>query len=497
VKGIVGYTVHKQGKTIQLERSFAGVSDYCSATTFDAVVDWLTVDYPNSFHVVWNLQSFADAVFSLLPRNKQEELEKQTKVFVGDIIKIFFVDRFLGITTTKHVHGNFVERHENNFFGISNWLPSGTSEPTDALGVAKYGEDIVSGLERMGIVPDKLTSPVGVLTDELRNYDLPTVYSNEAILDPADYCLPMMRREWRSAIKIGFFDKTYSYDMRSAYPSIIAELPNTDKCRITKSDHYVKSHWAICKGIMEVDANISPIVCDFADTHINPKGKLPPDFYTKDEINWVLKHGVGKFTLTDGYFIDWLSSDKPYREFINRLFAMRDTDDKMVNNLARKASQGISGKLDQDNSDGTLGEFYNPIYASICRSRCRLRAADFIYDNSLLENTIAIQVDGVLADKEVAIGDSGKLGSWRLDTIGPALVISRGEIWKPGKKPLNISYDRVMETIKSKPNRKYYVIDGKYISLNLPDVDRKYDSLPRNGNDLLNNVYPSHALEIP
>lgn len=497
LKGVAGYTAQTQKDGVLLKRCYAGVTDSILAKDFDIAADWLTAYYPNSFHIVWDLASFTSAIFSLLPLVTQEKLHTETRVFVNQYTKIFSVDRWFGLTITKPIRGNFYEKRENNFFGISHWLPSGTPIPTEPSQVAQYGDDVLAGLERMSIDPDKLTSPVGVFADELRGYELPTIYSNPDIEDACGYCIPMMRYEWRSAFRLGFCETAYSYDMISAYGSFIANLPDTDKCRIQFSDQYIKTDWAIVRGEIEVDADISPLVYSEGEGYINPKGKWQ-GYFTKEEATWLLRRQLGEFKMIDGYFIDWLSPHKPYQDPVSKLFSMRLAGDDMVNNLAKKMSQGISGKLDQDNEDGTLGELYNPLLAAMTRSRCRLSVADFIYNNALLDNVLAVQVDGVITDKQAhAVGD-GSMGSWRLDTTSPALIVSKGEVWKPDKKPLNIAYDDLVSAIREHPNRTSYKVGNNYIDLSLPalDADREYDSYPKTGGNLLSKVYYSKACTI-
>ena len=496
-RAVVGYSAESQKGGVLLKRCYAGVTDNLLARDFDMAADWLTHQYPNSFSIVWDLAAFTNAVFSLLPLATQEKLHTETRVYVNQYIKIFSVDRWFGLTVTKPLHGNFYEKRETNFFGVDRFMPSGTAQPTDPDQVADYGNDILAGFERMGIAPDKLTSPVGVFADELRGYELPTIYTNPDIEDACGYCIPMMRYEWRSAFILGFFEMAYSYDQVAAYPYFIANLPDTDKCRVQFSDTYIKSDWAIVKGEIEVDADISPIVYSEGEGHINPKGKWQR-YFTKEEATWLLRRQLGKFKMIDGYFIDWLSPRKPYRAPVSKLFSMRLAGDDMVNNLAKKASQGISGKLDQDNEDGTLGELYNPVLAAMTRSRCRLAVANFIYDNALLDSVLAVQVDGVITNRQVDTRGDGSMGSWRLDTVSPALVVSKGEVWKPGKKPLNIAYDELVAAIREHPQRSYYEVGNNYIDLSLPvlDADREYSDYPRTGGDLLTKVYRSRAIAI-
>jgi hypothetical protein len=155
--------------------------------------------------------------------------------------------------------------------------------------------------------------------------------------------------------------------------------------------------------------------------------------------------------------------------------------------------------LDQDNTDGSLGEFYNPISAAITRSRCRLAVGDFIWNNTLQNNLIAVQVDGILADRKVDINGNNNIGSWRLEETTPALVLGKGEIWKPTKKPLNLSMDKVVEAMKTHPQRDYYKFnDGNFIDLTVMDgeTDRIYDHFPKNGRQALNRTSDSKPIKV-
>src|SRR4030042_3582708 len=98
-KGIVGYKARKEKQGILLDRSYAGREDRVLATDWDTVADWLTEDKGDAFHIVWDLQEFADNVLLLLPEGIRSELNKNQKVVYGGS-KIFYVDRLLGITLT-------------------------------------------------------------------------------------------------------------------------------------------------------------------------------------------------------------------------------------------------------------------------------------------------------------------------------------------------------------------------------------------------------------
>ena len=123
---------------------------------------------------------------------------------------------------------------------------------------------------------------------------------------------------------------------------------------------------------------------------------------------------VNPTEVEDGYYFNF-NGGKPYKIIVDKLLLARKIDDAMVSNIAKKISQGLSGKLDQYNKDGSMGELYNPILAAMVRSRCRLACADFIYDNDLQDSLIEVKVDGVTAGKKLDLPNKSNPGEWRID----------------------------------------------------------------------------------
>lgn len=415
MKGIVGYTAKATPNGVELNRSYAGVEEHYLATDWDDLADWLTVYYPNSLHIVWNLDHFANNIFSLLPADKRKELTTSNKVLYNRA-KIFYVDRLLGITVMKPIDGNKYQREETNLYAIQRWLPGVIKAPPTAGGVAELGEQILEALAQINIEPEKLTSPIGIQGQMLAQYNLPTIWSNEdgLFIDACNYCLNVARYEWRQEFKARK-GEVYNYDLISAYPYFISNLPDTDKCSITYSKSLIPADYAILKGEVEINSTITPIPCDTTDGDFafGVTGKWQT-FLALEEWLWLQKYNVGSFKMEDGYFFNWQTDRKPYRSIVSQLFRFRGSDSPILEHIVKNTAQGLSGKLDQINNDGGYGELFNPVLAHIVRSRCRLAVGDFIYQNNLLDSLIGVVLDGVKTTKQVELEDIGQLGSWRL-----------------------------------------------------------------------------------
>lgn len=405
-KGIIAYEAEATAEGVLITRAYADRKDNLLAKSWNELTDFLVEDKGEAFHIVWNLGKFTNTLFTLLPQEKREILVEAPRTYYNNS-KIFYVNsRVFGLTNMYHLRANTYRSMENNFYQIRHWLSPDIEAPETIQETAKLGEEILEALAYLGIYPDRLTSPVAVYSNMLSQYDLPTLWSNDndEFIDASNYCIPIMRNEWKQVFGAGLFDKAYTYDIIAAYPYFISYLPNTDDCLIEFSDKIVPSDWGIMKGKLELFEKISPV-------------KPNTEYLTSDEYRWLIYNKAGKFNIENGYFFSFKDRSKPFKLIIDTLFALRNSDNPIASNIARKIAQGISGKLDQDNKDGSLGELYNPVLVTMVRSRCRLAVADFIKLHGLGNDLIEINIDSVRTSRKLPITESNKIGSWRIKEI--------------------------------------------------------------------------------
>lgn len=396
--GIVAYTAEERNSKVVVNRACQGVADTIETDNWEELVDFLSQDFGKALHICWSLYYFSEAIFSRLSSGDKKAIEDNPRTFIGST-KIFSTERLLGITVTRHIKDNFYSKAENNFYGLSRWLPSDTEVPETAQAVEKIGYDLMAGLEKLGIYPDKLTSPIGLFAEQLDFEKLPTIYNfPETHIKAMNYAEAIMGYEWREEFKEG---EGYHYDQTSSYPFFIANLPDTRHGTISRKQK--PCQWGIVKGKLTLGTKnhrVLPI-------------DINAEYFTTEEIDWVEKHNLGIFEVEDGYYFNF-NGGKPYKPIVDRLIQARQTDDAMASNLARKIAQGLSGYLDQRNKDGSMGKLYNPILAALVRSRCRLAVGDFIFDNALQDSILAVTVDGVVATKKLDLPAISKPGEWRL-----------------------------------------------------------------------------------
>jgi len=510
MRQIAAYQAESQENgTVKLSRCFQGRVEETLVTDWLNAVGWLAEELTapeGVFTVTFDLKAFSSALFTLVPPEVRKEIDQKERWFYQDV-KVFEDGsyRFLGITTTVPWQGNVWQRSELNLTALSWWVSEEEPEPTTVRDTWVLGMRIVRALDQLDIVPTKLTTPVaafetGYLPDARQ---FPTIWSwPEEKIEAMKFAEEMMRFEWRAAYKMGLFESSHLFDLAAAYPSKIARLPSTDDCRCEHSDARLAwAQWGLVRGLVEVTADISPLVYEDADgTRLMPKGRWLGTFTTR-EIDFLEKWGIGSFNLIEGWFFKFGSS-RPWSKPMHWLYYQRSAQtDPFVATMVKKMAQGTSGKLDQDTA-GKLGDFYNPILAAIVRSETRLTVGKFIYEHNLQNDLLAVQVDSVLAARTVGeLPPATGMGSWRYEGEEPAIVLSKGATWRPGKKPQGISFEQVLTALVNDPESAYYEFKtaggrARSIDLLIADVDRNFERLPECGRDLLENTYPSTATTL-
>jgi hypothetical protein len=338
---------------------------------------------------------------------------------------------------------------------------------------------VIDAYKAFGIEPTKLSSPVAVYGDVLERVDFPRACDlPNTAFDLLDQSAKIMTREWREVYKIGHWNKgeIFDYDISSAYPSLIANLPDIRVANYFSSNTMPdKYSWGLLKGKLNITAKVSPFTED-------------TDLITTEQL-WLLNRWrLGTFELEQGWFFQMFGKHSyPLRETIVNLYLTRQSPNILVSLIAKAISVGIYGRLAQRYDDGKLGSDFNSIYALMTTSRCAVKVCDFIYRNAMENDVISVMVDGCLTTKKIEGLDGNGLGNWRLNELTPALVLSVLYQWLGDKKPNGLTYDEMINLIKKQPNSSCY---GN-VDLNLIEHD---GNSPKTGKELLE--YKTNPLSL-
>lgn len=491
--------------------------------------DW---DEPREYYpyrylkVCWDLEEFTAPLFRLLPREVLETLSEKKKVQItaqDRIYKLFYIrGKVFGITGKKREKGNIWIEGEINLYSISQYFPDGYS-PKSATDVAKCGEELLYALERMGMYnPSKLTSPIKVFEESvLSHMKIPTIYDMPEVgKEASKMAMKLIDSEWRAVYKVGHFNETFDYDQVGSYPYQVSRLPDTTQCVYTKSDIVPSDYdWGLVEGRVTVENPYTPVLFDDGEKDVPVVGSWSATL-TTELADWLYRHKAGKFEMKEGWFLKFLTGNRPFLAVVNRVFNYRQGSDVM-DVIGKRISVGISGKFGEDFEDSGYGKLYNSIYRAMVLSRCKMQVADFIWDNKLWDNVVSVTVDGVLSDRYVPIKSSNRMGDWRFSGTYPALILGTGMQWYGDKKPLGLTYAQVIDAMREHPKQAYYSFKVKgqvtladalkaedlkslgrvkdfeqFVDLATLNPNMQFEKLPRTGEQALSGVYVGKSFEI-
>ena len=454
--------------------------------------------FDNAIKVVWDMQTFLKPVFEMLPEDVVKQLNSGKSVkYKG--FKLFYgagKGKMFGVTYRQlnpAGKGNLFteEIYEYNLYEIKIYFPDKDYSRIEDIRDAGYY--LVNVLKSMGITPTKLTSPAAIYEEAvLRRMPIPTIYNmpDEALECAewsAQYC-----REWHSTYRMGYWDKVYSYDMSAAYPSALAKVPNFEYAHYVKTDGTIPpdAYWGILKGEVTVNKEVSPLV-RIEDGEARCDRGTYPDLITTTDWECIKRWQIGDFKPESGWFIVLDRKVYLFDYIMRRLWEYRGGNPTREL-LAKNMAASLWGRFLQRNGDD-WGDYYMPPMASIVISSVRCKICDFIYQNKLEDDLITVRVDEVLSPKLVkGIHREKKFGEWRVSDASEALVLSNSYCWYGDKKPSGITLDEIMAEVKAHPSSHSWL----GVTLKALDRDRLYDKIPRNGHDLLLNIYNSKPYDV-
>jgi len=464
---LIAYTAEIQGKSVLFNSSDGRT--LTADNWFDAVSFLL---YPCDMAVTWNVDRFAEAFMALIPSAITKQLKNKGRVFLENGEKLYYqFGRVFAITYGR----------ETNIYPLHKYSDT---EITDAKELEQLANKVIEAYKVFGIEPKQLNSPVS--TYSLDKVDYPRA------CDLPDSAFPMLDKcdnkkwvEWREVFKLGHWNanEVADYDLQSAYPSLIARLPDICGAKFFESDEMLDDteySWGELEGVLKVTSDITPF------GYIGEQ----PEQITTEHLWLINKYELGTFQMKHGWFFKLPQYYKlPFKETMQELYKARQNDNPLVKTIAKAISVGIGGKFAQRYDNGELGADYNSIYSRIITSRCSIKVADMIWRNGLQDDVISVLVDGFLVESSgvgVAGGNVG-MGNWRVNSPSSFLVASLLYQWGAEKHPNGKYYNEMIEQIRAKPNSSVY----DDIDLNLITHDRQFVEQPRTGKELLSKHYTS------
>jgi hypothetical protein len=496
----------------------------------DVLLDFLSEEYTDrelgryfEIKVAFDLDTFIAPVLSRLGMAACKQLGGEKHTYTYEHGSIFYIPGKIFSLTHKGIRAfiyHLAQYYEDE------------EEPKGILDIHAKAAILIDELKKMGLRPLSLTSPVHIYEKEVLAHcvcstilDLPTSKSEEMIGWAESLC----GRLWISAYQLGNWEigDIYDYDLASAFPYQATKLYSLKYAKYDKSHFFPdNADWGFLRGRVTInrDVPVSPIIYRDDNGRLSERRGTFEDVITLDQYNFIKQWGVGSFELDQGWFIKFTAPVKPLEVPLTRLFGKRSLSD-MTNKLAKRMAAGVYGKTIEMHDDGSVGKYYNPLYAALISTRTTLQVADFIYKYKLQDDLVHIGVDGILSTKQVPLPGIAKLGTggmghWKLKGIGPALVLSPGRVYTGDKHPQGLTYKSLTEMIEAHPNESFYstklrrrqtlaecvevgslkglgdmkdTVSSLDINLLRTQQDRIFNDFPKTGGQLLNNKYKSHG----
>jgi hypothetical protein len=150
----------------------------------------------NYLNICWDLDSTIVPLLRLLGKERCIKLHKTNKCFYRPYSIFYIPAKLLSVKTV-------FSKDKANYYDISQYFPD-REPPKGVEGVARLGEELLEALDKMGLQPNKLTSPVAIWEQQVMNHlSLPTAWDMPK--EAAEYAWRCSGKLWIEAYQIGYW----------------------------------------------------------------------------------------------------------------------------------------------------------------------------------------------------------------------------------------------------------------------------------------------------
>jgi hypothetical protein len=241
------------------------------------------------------------------------------------------------------------------------------------------------------------------------------------------------------AFKLGSFKNVHTYDVNSAYPSAIMELPKTRHNRFIYTRSYKKGFaiWHVRYDFNRTRSNTKRIgVLPFRTKEGSIKFPLVGEgWYWNPEIEMALKVAPQCVDVIEGYYLESTHEKTPFKEIIPQLYKARVAYKKkndLTQWIIKILLNALYGKFAQKVG---RADFKNFIWSGWITSHTRAKLREAIIGKE--QHIIAFATDGIysLAKLPSLQGKlSEKIGEWDYTPYKRATVLMSGVYLLEGEK---------------------------------------------------------------
>jgi len=232
-------------------------------------------------------------------------------------------------------------------------------------------------------------------------------------------------------LKRGFIGKAFLYDIKSAYPYALSQIPNLSKGRwIRKKSIHPKAKL----GFFRIRANIPD--CKYIPSFpfrvknmiIFPSGR----FETYSTLPELLACDDTKFyKILDSWQFIPDSDEYPYREFIKNLYLKRMELTRKKDPLQlpiKTILNSIYGKTGEyDKITKKIGNLFNPVIFATITGITRAQLYRFITDNKIEKQVVSFATDSIMVTQDLKT-DSSVLGKFSFENSADDVFVLQNGI---------------------------------------------------------------------
>ena len=370
-------------------------------------------------------------------RPKLFRLQKRNKtIFITDLMSMF--QKSLNKASLEFLNDKKLDKIDANKLNTSltYWIKNLDDIikycKYDAALTARLGNKIVDECVKCKLLLPKFFTSHASLSKQYFRFKsrIPSIkHIPLNILDIAYQCFFGGRFE---ALKRGFFEKLYEYDINSAYPAVICELPSLKYGKWIKvKEINPKETIGFYKAVFKIPIQyISPLSLRLKGKLIvNPSGTFATwiTWYEADLLRDYITH------LSYGYeYVEWRKEYRPFKKPMLQLYELKrkykNTNEtfywlvKLVMNSLYGCFVERHRKADNSITSGIL---FNPIYGAIITAKTRWKLLkDIGKDN--YHKCVAFHTDSVISTEPLKLSCNDKIGNWDLEAKDSGVILKSG-----------------------------------------------------------------------
>lgn len=430
--------------------------DYKLISKFQDIVDFLTQNkFRNKFNWFFNVRFDFEALIKYLAYDELLCLYNDKELVTEDYIISYIPKKFFMITDMNN--------HRYKFFDMYNFIDSSLNKASalylndskfstvDASKLntdAKYWEDNIQDIIKYCIKDAQLTKRLadyfwGVVYTHMKYY--PKIpYSKGRIAEEyfLDKCyIPTINKIPIGVLKLayesysggrfellqrGYFDKIYSYDIKSAYPAKMTELIDYNKGKWVKTkdknDDAYSGFYTCQLSIME--PYFSPIVKKINELSIYPNGNSIKLNLAKSEIEFIESRFENiEIKIISGYEFWAKELVYPLKSEIERLYAWKENEpDPTIKWAVKIFMNSLYGKTIQTAGDeNNTGKLFNPMWAAEITASARIKILTLGLQAP--DKIIMFSTDSVHSQVPLTVPENPKLGEFEKDFQGSGVYV--------------------------------------------------------------------------